>query len=88
MQFLVDTAGQLLSLNDHLSVVKSGFINSETIDIVTMNDQCTYDIEFNFIEARIEPTPPVGKTSYDILKEDGDELLTQAGANLYLESAP
>lgn len=56
--------------------------------MVTINDQCTYDIEFNFIEARIEVTQTSSKTSYDILKEDGDELLTQAGNNLHLESAP
>ena len=47
--FLILTAGLLVKLVDYNSVTRTGYIVSDPIEIVTVFDEYSYDINFDFM---------------------------------------
>ena len=48
--FLVDTAGLEIDIEDHLEVTRSGYILTPVNEIIAVRSLCSYDISFEFLD--------------------------------------
>lgn len=53
MNFLIVSAGQEITLTDHDGVVWIGVVITPIPEVITTQDNCSYDIEFEFLGRKI-----------------------------------
>lgn len=78
MDFVEESAGQIVDLEDHHGDTYSGIILNASYDIETQKDNCSYTISFDF--------QVVSPDTCYMLTEDGSILTTEAGNNLVVET--
>lgn len=80
IEFLEATAGLLISLTDHNSVERYGYIITPVIEIITRKDICSYDVAFEFLL-------DIDNAAYHYLcTEDEEALLTEDEEHLISEN--
>jgi hypothetical protein len=51
LDFLIQTAGLQITLTDHNDAVWTGIVVTQVPEFITIQDGCSYDIEFEFLRS-------------------------------------
>lgn len=78
LDFLDDSAGQIVELTDHHGDSYDGIIVDQSIEVATNKDTCSYSLSFNFRIKDID--------SCYVEAENEDLLATESDDNLVLET--
>lgn len=71
--FLINHVGTRITLTDHLGYVRAGYIVTDVFDIVTIRDDCSYDVSFEFLLDETDES-----NNYNRITEAGDNRDTEA----------
>lgn len=69
--FLINHVGTRITLTDHYGYVRTGYIVTDVFDIITIRDDCSYDVSFEFLVDQED------NTDYNRCLEDGELRVTE-----------